>query len=92
MTVLVIFITSLSNGSFLWYKRGWFVKQILIQSGFRPIKAALMERGKNEPVEVKCPRCKYTEIIYIPKQDIPKCPECGTTMLIEELLDEGKSY
>ncbi len=51
-----------------------------------------MERGQKEPVQVRCPRCKYTEIIYIPIQDLPKCPECGTRMNFEELLDEGKSY
>lgn len=51
-----------------------------------------MDRGKMEPVEVKCPRCRYTEIIYLPRQEIPSCPECGTRMFISELLDEGKSY
>lgn len=51
-----------------------------------------MDRGKNEPVQVKCPRCKFTEIIYFPKQDVPNCPECGAGMMIAELLDEGKSY
>lgn len=51
-----------------------------------------MERGKMEPVQVKCPKCKLTTIIYLPAQDIPKCPDCGTQMFIEELLDEGKSY
>ena len=51
-----------------------------------------MERGKKEPIQVKCPRCKFTEIIYIPDQDVPKCPDCDIPMLIEELLDEGKSY
>ena len=50
-----------------------------------------MGRGENEPVEVKCPRCKFTEIIYIPRQDIPVCPKCRTLMIISELLDEGKS-
>lgn len=51
-----------------------------------------MERGKKEPIQIKCPRCKLTEIIYIPDQDVPKCPECGNRMVIVELLDEGKSY
>jgi ribosomal protein S27E len=51
-----------------------------------------MERGKREPVQVKCPRCKFTEIIYIPQEQLPRCPNCGTSMIIEELLDEGKSY
>ena len=43
-----------------------------------------MERGKKEPIQVKCPRCKLTEIIYIPDEDIPHCPECGTRMVIVE--------
>jgi len=51
-----------------------------------------MERGKKEPVEVVCPKCRYTQIITLPVTDLPKCPECGTLMLISELLDEGKSY
>jgi len=51
-----------------------------------------MERGKQEPVEIICPKCRYTEIIYLPIEDLPKCPECHTQMLINELLDEGKSY
>ena len=51
-----------------------------------------MERGKKEPVEVICPKCRYTEIIYLPIEDLPRCPECKTQMSISELLDEGKSY
>jgi len=51
-----------------------------------------MERNKMEPVQVRCPRCRFTEIIYMPRQEVPKCPECGTRMIIAELLDEGKSY
>jgi ribosomal protein S27E len=51
-----------------------------------------MERGKQEPVEVICPKCRYTEIIYLPIEDLPRCPECNTPMSINELLDEGKSY
>lgn len=51
-----------------------------------------MKRDKMEPVQVKCPRCKFTEIIYLPVEDLPACPECRSRMFIEELLDEGKSY
>lgn len=51
-----------------------------------------MERGQKEPVEVICPKCRYTEIIYLPIEDLPRCPECKTQMSISELLDEGKSY
>lgn len=51
-----------------------------------------MERGKREPVQIKCPRCRTTRIIYIPDQEIPDCPDCKIPMVIEELLDEGKYY
>ena len=51
-----------------------------------------MGRGKKEPIQVKCPRCRFTKIIYIPEQEIPRCPDCDTPMIIEELLAEGKSY
>lgn len=43
-----------------------------------------------EAVEVRCPKCGFTQIIYIPKEEIPKCPNDGTRMVINELLDEGK--
>ena len=49
-------------------------------------------RDKREPVQVKCPKCKRTQIVYIPEEDIPDCPDCKIQMFIEELLDEGKSY
>ena len=44
------------------------------------------------PLEVKCPKCKHTEIIYIQKEDISKCPKCDIQMVIQEVLVEGKSY
>ncbi len=49
-------------------------------------------RDKREPVQVKCHKCKRTEIVYIPEEDVPDCPDCQVQMFIEELLDEGKSY
>ena len=49
-------------------------------------------RDKAEAVQVKCPICDHTEIIYIPKEEIPECPKCKVEMIICELLDEGKSY
>jgi ribosomal protein S27E len=49
-------------------------------------------RDKAEAVQVKCPICDHTEIIYIPKEEIPECPKCKVEMIIGELLDEGKSY
>lgn len=53
--------------------------------------AAIM-RDKKEPIEVKCPKCDRTEIIYLPTEEFPKCPDCKVEMVIKELLDEGKSY
>jgi ribosomal protein S27E len=49
-------------------------------------------RDKKNPVQIKCPKCKRTQIVYIPEEDIPDCPDCRVQMNIEELLDEGKSY
>jgi hypothetical protein len=43
-------------------------------------------------VEVVCPKCQRTEIVYIPKEAIPNCPDCKTPMVLRELLREGKSY
>ena len=49
-------------------------------------------RDKMEAIEVICPKCRHTEIIYLPEEAIPKCPDCDLQMVIRELLDEGKSY
>lgn len=49
-------------------------------------------RDKLEAVEIECPRCKTTQIVYIPKEEIPKCPKCKIQMVLRELLDEGKAY
>jgi ribosomal protein S27E len=49
-------------------------------------------RDEAAAIEVECPRCKETLIVYIPQEEIPKCPKCKTQMVIKELLDEGKSY
>ena len=49
-------------------------------------------REESEAVEIECPKCKDTMIVYLPKETVPKCPRCGTQMVIKELLDEGKSY
>ena len=49
-------------------------------------------REKQEAIEIICPKCKYTSIIYSPREDIPKCTDCKRQMVIRELLDEGKSY
>lgn len=52
-------------------------------------------RGENEPVQLVCPLCRHTIIIYLPVDDLPQCPnpECGgAKMIIQELLDEGKAF
>jgi hypothetical protein len=50
-------------------------------------------RGENEPIQIVCPKCRYRSIVYLPVDDLPMCPECEKIqMVIEELLDEGKSY
>ncbi len=49
-------------------------------------------REKAEAVQVKCPLCDHTEIVYLPMEKIPKCPVHDVEMNISELLDEGKSY
>ena len=51
-----------------------------------------MSRGKKEPIQVVCPKCRFTQIVDLPMEDLPLCPECGIRMSIQELLDEGKSY
>lgn len=51
-------------------------------------------RGQKEPVQLICPECRYQVIVYLPlDDDLPMCPQCrDVQMIIEELLDEGKSY
>ncbi len=54
-----------------------------------------MKRGAKEPVQVRCPKCGQRSIVYLPVEDLPLCPnpDCDRSrMVIEELLDEGKSY
>lgn len=51
-----------------------------------------MPRGHREALQVICPRCKHTEIVYLPIEDLPLCPECQKRMIILELLDEGKYF
>ncbi len=49
-------------------------------------------RDKTEAIQVKCPICDHTEIVYIPQEEIPRCPIDDVQMVICELLGEGKSY
>ncbi len=46
----------------------------------------------NQAVEVICPKCQRTEIVYIPREAVPTCPDCRCPMVLRELLREGKSY
>lgn len=45
-----------------------------------------------EPVEVICPRCRRIEIVYLDREDIPDCPECGVKMTLHDILKNGKSH
>lgn len=47
---------------------------------------------RREPIEIICPQCKRTAIIYLPDEDVPLCQTCGRQMIIREVLREGKSY
>lgn len=50
-------------------------------------------KPKKQAAEVICPRCHRTEIVYLPIDEMPKCPDCGDIrMVFRELLTEGKSY
>jgi ribosomal protein S27E len=51
-----------------------------------------MAAKKSEAIEIVCPRCNRTAIVYIPEQQIPRCPDCNIQMVIRELMKEGKSY
>ncbi len=44
---------------------------------------------KKEPVEVICPKCKHTQVIYLKREDISKCSECDRSMVIREILGRG---
>ena len=48
------------------------------------------DRYKREFVEVACPRCKQTNIVCLPEEDIPECEFCKVKMNIKEILTEGK--
>ena len=51
-----------------------------------------MGKKKKEAIEVKCPKCRHTQIVYLSTEEIPRCPECNERMVIREFLVEGKSY
>ncbi len=48
------------------------------------------DRYKREAVEVHCAKCKRSQIIYLPEEEIPQCPACKKRMVIKENLTEGK--
>jgi ribosomal protein S27E len=47
---------------------------------------------KGSAVELICLKCRRTEILYVPAEEVPKCPDCNIRMTINEVLREGKSY
>ncbi len=47
---------------------------------------------KKEPVEVICPKCQHTQIIYLKREDIPKCSECDRSMVMREFLRKGANF
>ncbi len=46
--------------------------------------------GRQEAVEVVCPKCRETQIVYFPKEAMPTCPYCKVEMVVKEVLTEGK--
>ena len=47
---------------------------------------------KTEPVEVICPQCRRTEIVYLDKEKMPECPKCGVKMVLHDILKNGKMH
>ena len=50
-----------------------------------------MGKKSIQTVEVVCPSCQRTEIVYLPEEQIPDCPKCKVEMVIREILTEGKA-
>jgi hypothetical protein len=50
----------------------------------------LKDRYKRELVEVHCPVHQISKIISLPEEKMPVCPVCKKTMIIKEVLTEGK--
>lgn len=48
------------------------------------------KEGRQEAVEVVCPKCRETQIVYFPKESMPICPHCKIEMVVKEVLTEGK--
>jgi len=83
------FVRVLFHARALWYKQKSLNSIVFLN---QKTWDSVMDRGKREPIEVICPKCRYTEIVYLPIEDLPLCPQCNIRMSISELLDEGKSY
>lgn len=45
---------------------------------------------RQEAVEVICPKCRETRIVYFPRESMPTCPVCKIEMIVKEVLTEGK--
>lgn len=45
---------------------------------------------RQEAVEVVCPKCRQTQIVYFPKENMPVCQHCRVEMVLKEILTEGK--
>lgn len=91
MKIHTINVSLLFPTKALWYKQDSVITMLLIDfTGIEGMEHS--DRSKKEPIEIICPKCRYTEIIYLPVDDLPLCPICKIPMLINELLDEGKSY
>ena len=37
-----------------------------------------------EPVEIVCPKCQRTEIVYLPKESIPNCEQYDVPMMLRD--------
>lgn len=45
---------------------------------------------RQNAVEVVCPKCRQTQIVYFPKETMPVCQHCRIEMVFKEILTEGK--
>lgn len=47
-------------------------------------------KEEQHAVEVVCPKCRQTQIVYFPKEPMPVCQKCRVEMVLKEILTEGK--
>ena len=78
--------TDLGFKRYLFARLPWQDRLIGIKGGRGVGKTTLLLQ-KLKSLDMSSPRG-----VYLPLDDLPLCPECGTRMVIQELLDEGKSY